>query len=220
MAASGEVTHEVGYDYWLYLPEGYDDDADKEWPLILFLHGAGERSDDPNHVKRIGIAKRIEDGDDFPFIVVSPHCPADRWWEPDGLIVVVEEVLDDYRVDEDRLYVTGLSMGGTGTWMVAAEYPEYWAAIAPVCGRTLPIRVAPLIEMPVWAFHGDQDHVVDVWNSTNQIERLKKFGSTKAKLTIYPGQRHSIWKETYDNPELYEWFLAQRRSDATRESSE
>lgn len=212
MRADGKVTTKIGYDYWLYLPEGYDE-SDQDWPMILYLHGAGGRSDDPNDAKHNGIARRIDDGDGFPFIIVSPHCPKASWWKPDGLKVVVDDVLKHYRVDEDRLYLTGLSMGGTGTWMMAADYPDYWAAIAPVCGRTLPPRVAPLLDMPVWAFHGDADRVVDVWNSTHQIEVLKKAGNTKTKLTIYPGGGHGVWKETYDNPELYTWFLAQKRSD-------
>jgi predicted peptidase len=209
--AEGRVTHSVGYEYLLYLPAGYTD-VEEPWPLILFLHGAGERGTDVNDVKRIGIAKRIEDGDDFPFVIVSPHCPTDSWWEPDGLIVVLDDVLARYNVDPARVYVTGLSMGGTGTWMLAAEYPDRFAAIAPVCGRSLPLRSAPLTDMPVWAFHGDADHVVDVWNSTNQIERLKRQGNTRARLTIYPGLRHSIWQQTYANPELYAWFLEHERS--------
>ena len=208
--SSGAFEREFELDYWLFLPPQYNA-VGEPWPLILFLHGAGERGVDINDVKRIGICQRVDEDPNFPFMVLSPQCPPHRWWEPHALVVLLDEVIANYNVDADRVYLTGLSMGGTGTWNLAAEYPDRFAAIAPVCGRSLPLRSEPLNDMPVWAFHGEKDHVVNVWNSTNQVERLRRDGNANVKLTLYPELRHSIWYETYGNPDLYEWFLAHRR---------
>jgi predicted peptidase len=203
---------EFELDYLLFLPSDYAE-AGEPWPLIMFLHGAGERGVDLNDVKRIGICRRVSEDPSFPFIVLSPQCPPNRWWVPHMLVVLLDDVIADYNIDRDRVYLTGLSMGGTGTWSLAAEYPDRFAAIAPVCGRSRPLQSYPLNDMPVWAFHGEQDHVVDVWNSVNQVNRLRGDGNELVKLTLYPDLKHGIWDETYGNPELYRWFLMHRRSD-------
>jgi predicted peptidase len=209
-AMEGAFTRSFALDYWLYLPEGYTPDGEA-WPLIFFLHGAGERGTDPNDVLRIGIAKRAKEKGDLPFVVLAPQCPKDYWWEPHALVVLLDEIIADYNIDRDRVYLTGLSMGGTGTWNLAAEYPDRFAAIAPVCGRSLPIRSKPIEHMPVWAFHGEKDHVVDVWNSKNQVKRLREAGNTRVDLTLYPDKRHNIWGPIYDGEALYDWFLRHER---------
>jgi predicted peptidase len=127
-----DTTVKVEMDYLLSLPKGYD--KQDSWPLVLFLHGAGERGDDLELVKKHGPPKLIGEGKDFPFIVVSPQCPKDVWWEPIELSALLDQVIKTHKVDQDRIYVTGLSMGGFGTWRLAAFTPDRFAAIAPICG--------------------------------------------------------------------------------------
>ena len=122
----------VRIDYLLYLPSDYE--KNESWPLLLFLHGSGERGDDLEKVKKHGPPKLIEAGKQFPFVVVSPQCPKDRRWEPIELVALLDDLITRYKIDQDRIYVTGLSMGGFGTWRLAAYAPEKIAAIAPVCG--------------------------------------------------------------------------------------
>ncbi|HPU34142.1 MAG TPA: PHB depolymerase family esterase [Phycisphaerae bacterium] len=202
----------VRLKYLLYLPEGYDKDPDKKWPLILFLHGAGERGDNLEKVKIHGPPKLVEHGRKLPFIVVSPQCPADSWWEPVSLNALLDEVQDRHRVDPDRIYVTGLSMGGFGTWDLATRYPERFAAIAPICGGGNKLLVGRIKNVPVWAFHGDADPVVPVKRTDEMVEALKRAGGN-VKYTCYPGVQHDSWTATYNNPELYEWFLSHKRGE-------
>src|SRR3954469_24984435 len=131
----------VRLNYLLFLPEGYSNDSDKKWPLMLFLHGAGERGSDVNKVKVHGPPRIVEKRKDFPFIVVSPQCPADSWWRTFELNALLDEIQSQYKVDPDRVYLTGLSMGGFGTWELATQYPQRFAAIAPICGGGNPILV-------------------------------------------------------------------------------
>ena len=202
------VKIEVAIQYLLYLPPNYD--AGKKWPLLLFLHGAGERGDDLDLVKVHGPPKLIEQGKDFPFIVVSPQCPKGRRWEPTALIALLDEIEKDYSVDSDRIYVTGLSMGGFGSWALASFAPERIAAIAPICGGGETYWARRLTKIPVWAFHGGKDRVVPMERSKVMVEAVKKSGGD-AKLTIYPDAGHDSWTETYNNAKLYEWLLEQHR---------
>jgi len=122
----------VRLNYLLYLPKNYD--SKPAWPLVLFLHGAGERGDDLDLVKKHGPPKLVEAGKEFPFVLVSPQCPADHWWQPQELTALLDEIVEKQKIDKDRIYVTGLSMGGFGTWSLAAYSPKRFAAIVPVCG--------------------------------------------------------------------------------------
>lgn len=202
-------TVQVKLKYLLYLPKDYDQKG--AWPLVLFLHGAGERGDNLEAVKKHGPAKRIAAGEDFPMIVVAPQCPADQWWQPLELIALVEEIVEKYKVDQDRVYVTGLSMGGFGTWALAAYAPERFAAIAPICGGGERFHMRRLAQMPIWVFHGAKDRVVPPERSEQLVEALKKLGGNP-KFTLYPEATHDSWTATYDNPEFYEWLLGQKRS--------
>ncbi len=193
--------------YLIYLPKDYD--GKKPMPLLLFLHGAGERGDDIELVKKHGPPKLIAQGKDFPFIVVSPQCPKGRFWDARSLDTLLDHVEQTYAVDSSRIYVTGLSMGGFGTWALAAYAPERFAAIAPICGGGEKFWVRKLTHLPIWAFHGEKDSVVPPHRTTELVEQLKKLGGN-VKLTLYPGAGHDSWTATYDNPELYEWFLKQR----------
>jgi predicted peptidase len=204
----------IRLNYLLYLPENYSESSGDKYPLILFLHGSGERGDDVNKVKVHGPPKLIDKGQKLPFIVVSPQCPATTGgWRALDLITLLDDVSSKYKVDPDRVYLTGLSMGGFGTWELASQYPNRFAAIAPICGGGNPSRVRQMRTLPIWVFHGEADPTVPVKNSLDMVEALKAAGATDVKLTTYPGVGHDSWTRTYNNPELFEWFLKHKLSD-------
>lgn len=197
-------------DYLLYLPEQVPTSGKKR-PLMLFLHGAGERGDDLERVKRNGPPMLVEQGKDFPFIIASPQCPKDiSWSHPENIIALnalIDELVANYPVDESRIVLTGLSMGGFGTWVLAASYPGRFAAIAPICGGAGRMMARPLVNMPTWVFHGAKDKVVPLSQSQEMVDALKEKGSTRVKFTVYPETGHNSWVEAYNNPELYKWLL-------------
>ena len=199
------ITKKLSMDYLLYLPPDYE--KKDKWPIILFLHGAGERGDDLRKVEVHGPPK-IAKTKGMPFIIVSPQCPTDSWWTKEGdvLINLLDEITDTYNVDETRVYLTGLSMGGYGSWSLGCEYPERFAAIAPICGGGEPFFGRKLKDTPVWAFHGAKDNVVPLKKSQDMVNSIKRSGGN-AKLTVYPEAGHDSWTKTYDNPQLYKWFL-------------
>ena len=201
---------EISGGYLLYLPRDYGKD-DRTWPTILFLHGAGERGDDLGILGRIALPMILEEQDDFPFIVISPQCPRGQRWSNDFLITLLDDIVERYRVDTDRMYLTGLSMGGNGTWNLAFEYPDRFAAIAPVCGWGDSKLVSRVRGIPTWIFHGELDTSVPVKGGTDKVEAIEKDGS-KVRSTFYPGRGHDCWHETYNDPVLYDWFLQHKRS--------
>ncbi len=213
---AAEIVKRVGFRYWLHLPTGYGDDPAQRWPFILFLHGAGERGDDLELVKKHGIPKLVAAQPDFPFIAASPQCPEEHWWavETDGLLALVDDLQARYAIDPARLYVTGLSMGGYGTWSLALAAPERFAAIAPICGGLYgPARmVTRLKDLPIWAFHGVKDPVVPVEQTERLVKALREVGS-QVRYTAYPEADHDAWSATYANAELFAWLLAQQRVD-------
>jgi len=203
-------------DYLLYLPTGYGADRTRRWPLILFLHGAGERGANIWLVAKHGPPKIAPQNPNFPFIVVSPQCPTGKIWSNDLLLALLADVEANYAVDPRRIYLTGLSMGGFGTWSLGLSYPEKFAAIAPVCGggdliTPLLADRTRLATLPVWAFHGAKDPVVPLDESERMIALMKKYGAHDVTLTVYPEAQHDCWTETYANPELFEWFLEHSR---------
>lgn len=212
---SGEITLKVGYSYLQSLPDGYDADPNKKWPLLVFLHGAGERGNNLDQLKLHGPPKLIAAGKKFDAIVISPQVPLKNIWNPHAVKALIDEVTRTERVDTSRIYLTGLSMGGFGTWDTALAYPDTFAAIAPICGGAgVGFVMADRIkDLPCWIFHGDQDGAVSVEFSTKMHGALKKAGS-EAKLTIYPGVGHDSWTRTYDNPEFWDWLFAQKRPTA------
>jgi predicted peptidase len=199
--------------YLLHLPAPVGTSTDQLWPTILFLHGRGESGNDPTAVLREGLPAYIARQPDFPFIVIAPQCPWDTWWPElaDSLAQLLDECADRYAIDPKRLYLTGLSMGGFGAWYLATAWPQKFAAIAPICGggywfHGFPQRVCVLKETPVWAFHGAKDDVVPVAASEQMVSALRECGG-KVELTVYPDAGHDSWTITYNNPELYRWFL-------------
>ncbi len=209
-----KITKTVGADYLLFLPKDYKANGSQRWPLILFLHGAGERGTNVSRVAAHGPPKIVKNKPDWPFIVVSPQCPSRETWSNDMLLALLDEVIGKLAVDEKRIYLTGLSMGGYGTWSLGLANPDRFAAIAPICGGgdslavllSDPRKVQALKKLPVWAFHGAKDETVKLVESERMVDSLKKLGND-AKLTVYPGAGHDSWTETYGNQELYDWFL-------------
>jgi predicted peptidase len=245
----------IGYQYLLSLPTGYTAAGEKHWPVILFLHGSGERGTDPWLVAVHGPPKLIR-GEIAPagsataaavaaagltespdararreqaaavlrekFIVISPQCPTGVWWDDDGVLGLLDEVMAKYRTDPHHVYLTGLSMGGFGTWSVAMKHPERFAAIVPICGggqtrdiirssHDNPAYVAALRSLGVRVFHGALDTTVLPEESQRMVDALKKAGVTDLELTIYLDATHDSWTRTYANPELYEWLLKHQR---------
>lgn len=210
-----QTTRTVEMGYLLYLPEGYRKprgEGTKRWPLMLFLHGAGERGTDLALVKKHGPPKLVERGRSLPFIVVSPQCPRGRWWDTDVLAALLDEVVGRLAADTDRIYVTGLSMGGFGTWNLGAASPQRFAALVPICGGGDPKTAAKLKGVPVWAFHGGRDPVVRPEKSRQMVDAIKAAGGKDVKLTVYPEAGHDSWTKAYDDPALYEWLLKQKRA--------
>lgn len=205
------LTRHVSLKYLLYLPKRYERSS-KKWPLVLFLHGAGERGADLEQVKKHGPPKLVAEGKKLPFILVSPQCPNGDIWHPDTLDALIGFMIEHYRVDPDRVYCTGLSMGGYGAWELAAEHPERLAAILPICGGgdADMLRICRMKGVPVWAFHGAQDPVVPVSVEKDLVAALKHCGGS-VWFTIYPDAKHNAWTRTYENPEVFKWMLQQRR---------
>lgn len=201
--------------FLLFLPPSYGHEAGKRWPLMIFLHGSGERGDDINLVKKHGPPKLLEAQADFPFIVASPQAAANTDWNSAAVNALIDELVQQLAVDVNRIYLTGLSRGGHGTWAIAADRPERFAAIAPVCGAADPGRACSLKTVPVWAFHGEDDTVVSLESDARMVEALRACGGD-VKFTVYPGVGHDSWTQTYANPALYEWLLQHNLSHRAR----
>lgn len=199
----------IEQEYLKYLPDNYEDDVNKKWPLMIFLHGAGERGSDLEKIKVHGPPMLVETGKEFPFIIISPQ--AKRGWDEDLLYEMIVDFMDkNKRVDVDRIYLTGLSMGGYGTWKLAQKHPEMFAAIVPICGGGNPDNIWKLRHMPVWNFHGKLDEVVPLSSSEVMVNALKKVNSN-VKFTIYPETYHDSWVQAYNDPNLYDWLLKQKK---------
>lgn len=219
LSFSKRVQRTVKLDYLLFLPAEYQTSKSKKWPLLLFLHGAGERGSDVWLVAKHGPPKIVTDKPDFPFIVVSPQCPTGQTWQNDAVLGLLDEITKKYRVDKSRVYLSGLSMGGYGSWSLALEHPDRFAAVAPICGGGDPVKILladpakvdALKSLPVWAFHGAKDSVVKLAESERMVNALRQFGATEINLTVYPNADHDSWTETYNNPKLYAWFLSHQR---------
>lgn len=204
--------------YWIRFPRGY---ATKDrWPLILFLHGMGERGDDLDRALIHGVVKEAaKKGRDLPFVVLGPLCPKleaggdpPTMWDAmeADLVVILDETLARERIDADRVHLTGLSMGGFGTWHFGSRHAGRFASLAPVCGWGDPAWTAALRDKPVWAFHGMKDPVVPPVRSIEMVGELKKV-SPGARLTTYPELAHNCWDAVYGADAIYDWFLDHRR---------
>ena len=200
-----EVTKKVELDYLLYLPKNYN--KEEKFPLLIFLHGAGERGDDVAVAGRHGPFKYAKEGKDYPFIMVAPQCKKDKYWGNylESLNDFLDNIIENYNVDTSRIYLTGLSMGGTGTWLWLMANPERFAAAAPVCGEGICWYACRIAHKPIWVTHGDSDQTVAYSESVNMVEALKKSGGEPIFTTL-EGVGHNAWDYAYTD-ELTEWFL-------------
>ncbi len=203
-----DIQSKARIKYLLFLPTDYGK-TDKQWPLMLFLHGSGESGDDLSKVKAHGPAKIVETKKDFPFILVSPQSSG-RGWNPEVLNALLDDIVAKYKVDKDRIYLTGLSMGGYGTWALGAAHPERFAALVPICGGGNPADASKLKDIPIWVFHGGKDNTVPLEQSERMVKAIKEAGGN-VQFTVYPEAGHDSWTETYNNPKLYTWLLEQKR---------
>ncbi|HOV75536.1 MAG TPA: dienelactone hydrolase family protein [Candidatus Hydrogenedentes bacterium] len=205
--------------YVVYVPREYT--PDKAWPLILFLHGAGERGDDGLLQTEVGIGHAIRlNPDRFPCLVVMPQCPKDVWWHevPEHIAAALEDALEAYRADPERIYLTGLSMGGFGTWIYGAAHVDTFAAFMPICGGGNPADAAKLAARPVWAFHGADDDTVPPEKSREMVEAVRRAGG-HVQYTEYPGTGHNSWDNAYGDPASIPWLLKQRKPAAGEDGS-
>ena len=214
------VRRHVELPYLEFLPTDYDAHPERQWPLVLFLHGAGERGADLERVTTHGLAKRAAEGDEFEFVLLAPQCPESRWWHLmlDDLHALLQDAVERYRVDTSRVYCTGMSMGGFGTWHLACEYPHAFAAIAPVCGGGdqrlgFPKRVRRITHLPVWAFHGEDDEVVPPDMSRDLVRELREAGATDVKLSLYSNVGHNSWEKAYAEASLFDWMLSKTNDE-------
>lgn len=210
-----EMGKEQKLPYLLYLPPTYNHENKAEkWPLLLFLHGMGGRGDDLKLVGHHGLPRLMSEGQDFPFIIATPQCPLDKHWRYDDMVELLAALLDElahaYHVDSDRVLVTGLSMGGFGTWSLIQRYPQHFAAAVPICGGGDPARADAICHLPIWVFHGAKDDTVQLDYSQKMVDALQDCGSD-VRFTVYPDVRHNSWDPAYATPELYTWLLAQSR---------
>ncbi|MDP4262288.1 MAG: alpha/beta hydrolase-fold protein [Bacteroidota bacterium] len=197
-------------NYLLSLPEGYNDDTTSRWPLMLFLHGSGESGSDIQKVKAHGPPELADKGKRFPFIIVSPQSDVPSGWDIEMLYKLLRYIKKKYRVNERKVYLTGLSMGGFGTWAFAMKYPDEFAAIAPVCGGGDTAGAWKLRNIPVWCFHGARDDIVPPIGSENLVKATGRYNPS-VRFTLYPDANHNSWDATYNNDSLYSWLLAQTR---------
>ncbi len=202
-----------GYHYILFSPEDVYA-SEKIWPLIVFLHGAGERGHDLELLKKQGLPRLLRSRRSFPFVVAAPQLPNNEYWTPSMVEELIPQVSEQFRIDQDRVYLTGISMGGFGTWMTAIDCPEQFAALVPICGGGDPSAVSAIRSVPVWAFHGARDPIVPISESETMVEALKKAGGN-VRFTAYSNGEHDVWTQTYANEELYQWLLSHDRKEQT-----
>jgi predicted peptidase len=216
--ATATAEQSVSVPFLLFTPHDYM--SGQPSPLLLFLHGLGESGDgDYPLLKKHGPPKLAESFDRFPFVTVSPQCPVPAArtdipsaWQPAVLMALMEHVGARMTIDRQRIYVTGLSMGGFGTWRLVMTYPDKFAAAIPICGGGETEWTDRLKGTPIWAFHGKDDQVVPLHRSKEMVDAVQLVGGD-VKLTIYPGVAHDSWTRTYENREIYDWLLRHKLPD-------
>lgn len=196
--------------YLEYFPDGFD--AHRKYPLMVFLHGAGERSDDLDTVRKIGPLAEIDRGRKLPYVIFAPQCPFGRTWFDYGetLYRLTQKMIDRPFIDATRVYIVGISMGGIGTWEFSLSHPELFAAVLPCCGFGQPWNAARLKDVPVWAFHGARDTDVNPIGSIDMVAAINRAGG-HAKLTVYDDRAHDVWTPVFADPAVYDWLSAQQK---------
>lgn len=201
------------FGYVKYLPKDYDET--QKYPLVFFLHGAGERGEDLDVASRHGYMKYVrENNAEYPFIFVAPQCPNGKYWAcyTESLLAFLDYICDTLPIDRERVYLTGLSMGGTGTWMLAMAEPERFAAIAPICGSGIYWNGGQLVNTPIMVYHGDCDDTVPIENSIEMVKSVNKRGG-HAEIKVCYGVGHNAWENAYSSDELINWMLSHKKGE-------
>lgn len=212
---SGEMrtVTEENLAYYLYYPEDYDENEPKAYGLLLFLHGGGESGGNLEELQSNGPPKLLKEGKQFPFLVLAPQNPHKmKWWNVHAVKQLLDSIILENNVDPQRVYLTGLSRGGSAAWDMAVQYPEKFAALAVVCGMA-PEPYAHWLDkkLPIWVFHGAEDEVISVTESDIMVEKLKKLGYN-VKYTRYDDVGHNSWERAYQTEELYKWLAQHDKS--------
>ena len=197
--------------YYLYFPEEYVEKEDKLFPLLLFLHGGGESGDSLAVLKKNGPPKMLAEGRQFPFLVLAHQNPhKKKWWNVHAVMQLLDTVMANYRIDPKRIYLTGLSRGGSASWDMVVQYPDRFAALAVVCGMA-PVPYASWIRksLPIWVFHGTEDRSIPFSESENMVAVLREMGYD-ITFTVYEGVGHNSWEQAYQTEELYDWLMKQK----------
>lgn len=205
--------------YWVFLPLDYHKQIDQNGsvPLLLFLHGAGERGSTPEEIEKVKVhgPPKFLDKPEFvknwPCVTVSPQCKNDFAWSPAQLMLLLDHIEKHFKIDKKRIYISGISMGGFGTWMCLQESPKRFAAAIPICGGAKPEWAEKLIDIPIWNFHGDKDGVIVPTASQKIVDAIRAAGGRKLIYTVYEGVGHDAWTRTYDNQLIYDWILSQAK---------
>jgi predicted peptidase len=205
--------------YRIYVPESGG--AEEPYPLVLFLHGSGERgSDNRAQTGKNGVMQTLlseENRAEYPCVVLAPQCPEEQWWSdagvPAALMGLLERTKTRHPIDPARVYITGLSMGGFGTWSMLAAYPDYFAAAIPVCGGGAPEQAPLFHEMPIWVFHGSKDKIVNPQDSRDMVKALEEAGAKEVKYTEYPTEGHQSWEKAWREINLFPWLFSQSKTD-------
>jgi predicted peptidase len=203
------------YRYAVWVPRDYT--PDREWPVILYLHGIGESGSDGEFHTTVGLGRAIRSHPErFEALVVMPQMPVGSRWKGrilDLALATLDATLREYRADRDRVVLTGLSLGGYGTWLLGSQQPERFCALLPICGGGDPANAAKLARLPIWCFHGDADPVVPVERSREMVAAVRAAGGD-VKYTELAGVEHNSWDPAYGDPEVVKWMLAQHRHGA------
>jgi predicted peptidase len=208
--AQNSAGPEKKYNYLLYKPENYSA-SDKGYPLVIYLHGASCRGHDINKIKVYGLPYLIDHGYTYDFIIASPQCPPDKSWISDNWFEpFYKEIISKYRIDTNRIYLTGISLGGYGTWQLAMKYPDKFAAVVPMCGGYYNYKeICKIKDIPVWAFHGAKDNIVDISETERLVEELRKC-SGDIKYTRLKDKGHDL-TYLFKDQEIYKWMLKHKK---------
>lgn len=213
LVSYGQVKDKVKYDYLVYLPKNYSSET-KKYPLLIYLHGGSQKGNDLNKLKTYGLPYLIEKGQNFDFIIASPQCPENKYWSTENWFEsLYSDLIMRYRIDTDRVYCTGISMGGYGTYIVALDFPDKFAAIVPLCGGindSDTSRVCNLRNIPIWTFHGTADDKILIGETERIVSGLKKCKG-KIKFTKLQNKGHGIEYLYETNPQIYKWLLKHKR---------
>jgi predicted peptidase len=204
--------HLVHLRYLLFLPSTYAAKPETHWPLILYLHGGSLRGDDVEQLRTLGLPHKLESEPDFPFVVVSPQCPAGEiWTDTEAIDALLDRVIRDYRIDQQRVYVTGHSMGGRGALYFAYRSPSRFAAVLALSPYS-PISAwgSKLAQIPVWIVHGVADTLAPIAETKELVQAIEAVGG-HPRFDSLPGRDHSIL-DIYDQRDVYQWLLQQKRS--------